>query len=489
MAEWTRAARVGAFAIFATSIGLGAWRFVNRTTGTAGGYVVYAELSDAIGLAPQSRVMMAGIPVGSIQSIRLERGLARVDIKVMPGVELHRDAAVGKRTASLLGEYYLQLSPGTEGLGLLGDGERVGNILESPTTDQIMSDVAAIAERVKVVAESLANTVGSAEGEADMRATLRNLAEVTEALNETVRENRNVIQRTLLNVEGISEKSAPEIQQILENVRVVTQDLRLLLADSGGDVKGSLGQVRDTVDRVHRASGNLESALEHIDSVAGRLDRGEGSLGRLTKDEDLIDEVQGVVEGVGDFVENVQRLQTIVALRSDYNVATSTIKSYVELRLQPSEDKYYLLEIIKDPRGLTTFEQIDVDTTDPTRPSHYREVRTVTTSSFRFSLMFAKRLGYFTGRFGIKESTGGIGLDTHLFGDRFELNQDLFGFGEQLRPRWRIGMGYEVIQRLWLLGGMDDILNPDRRDYFVGLQLRFNDRDLKAILPFTPIPK
>lgn len=487
MAEWTRAARVGAFAVFATTAGLGAWRFVSRATGTTGGYVVHAELRDAIGLAPQSRVLMAGIPVGSIQSIRLEQGLARVDIKVMPGVALHEDAAVGKRSASLLGEYYLQLAPGTTGLRRLDDGDRIANVLESPTTDQIMGDLARIADRVKLVAENLATTIGSPEGEADMRATLRNLASVTEALNQTVRENRETISRTLLNLESISDNSGPEIRQILENVRVITQDVRVLLADHEGDVKGSLGQVRETLERVHRASGSLESALEHIDSVSARIDRGEGTLGRLSKDETLIDEVQGVVEGVGDFVDNVQRLQTIVALRSDYNLQSGSIKSYVELRLQPSEDKYYLIEVIKDPRGYTSFEQIDVDTTDPTRPSHYREVRTVTTSNFRFSLMFAKRLGYFTGRFGIKESSGGIGLDTHFFQDRLELRQDLFGFGEQLRPRWRVGIGYEVIQRLWLLGGVDDVLNPDRRDYFFGLQLRFNDQDLKAILPFASI--
>ena len=95
-------------------------------------------------------------------------------------------------------------------------------------------------------------------------------------------------------------------------------------------------------------------------------------------------------------------------------------------------------------------------------------------------------MGPFTGRFGIKESTGGLGLDLHLLDDRFELRQDVFGFGEELSPRWRVALSYEFIRKLWLLGGVDDILNGDRRDYFVGLQLRFTDHDLKTILPFAP---
>jgi phospholipid/cholesterol/gamma-HCH transport system substrate-binding protein len=102
--------------------------------------------------------------------------------------------------------------------------------------------------------------------------------------------------------------------------------------------------------------------------------------------------------------------------------------------------------------------------------------------------MFAKRIGPFTGRFGIKESTGGLGLDIHLLKDRFEIRQDLFGFGEQLQPRWRVALSYEFIKRLWMIAGVDDIFMRDRRDYFVGLQLRFNDQDLKGILPFAKTP-
>ncbi|MBX3216121.1 MAG: MCE family protein, partial [Labilithrix sp.] len=214
-------------------------------------------------------------------------------------------------------------------------------------------------------------------------------------------------------------------------------------------------------------------------------DRGEGTIGKLTKDEALINEVQGVAEGVNDYVDSLRRLQAIVGLRSDYNFLANTVKSYVELRLQPREDKYYLVELINDPRGKTSFTQTDVDTTNPNDPAHYRTVTTTTTDAFRFSLQFARRIGPFTGRFGIKESTGGIGLDTHLLSNRFEIVQDLFGFGEEIRPRYRLWVGYEFIRRLWLIGGIDHVFLGNRRDYFLGLQLRFTDEDLKTILPFA----
>ncbi len=482
------AAKVGVFALVTVVAAVFIYQFVSKKAAGGDGYVVYALMDDATGIAKHSQVRVAGIPVGQIEDIRLQGGQARIDIRIRPDVPLYDDAAASKVTSSLLGEYFIGLAPGTEGKRQLEDGDQIKHVIGAATTDEILKDVSAIAKQVRKVADSLASSVGSKEGEENIKDTLKNLAEVTDALNKTVRENRGSIRNILTNVENITAKGEPEVEKILENVRESSKEIRELLAKDAKGEGAQSGEVRQIIEKVNRASTSLESALGNLDKVSGRLERGEGTLGRLTKDEKLIDEVEGVAENVGEFVGGLSRLQTIVALRTDYQFLSSTVKSYVELRLQPREDKYYSIEIVNDPRGLTRFEQIDVDTSNPNDPPHYREVRTVTTNAFRFSLQFAQRMGPFVGRFGIKESTGGVGLDTLWFDDRFELRQDLFGFGEVILPRWRIGLGYEFVSRLWMLAGVDDVLSPNRRDYFLGLQLRFNDQDLKTILPFAPGP-
>jgi phospholipid/cholesterol/gamma-HCH transport system substrate-binding protein len=73
----------------------------------------------------------------------------------------------------------------------------------------------------------------------------------------------------------------------------------------------------------------------------------------------------------------------------------------------------------------------------------------------------------------------------HLLRDRFEVVNDFFGFGVEIQPRYRVFIGYEFINKLWLLGGVDHVFNATSRDYFLGLQLRFTDDDLKTILPFA----
>ena len=481
-AKVTQAAKVGAFVLLAGAATYFIYRTVSKEVGSGSGYVVHAYFDDATGLANHTRVTIAGIPVGAIDAIYLENGRARINIKVNKDVFLFRDGTAGKKSASLLGESVVVLTPGTHE-PKLKDGDAIDSLPPDPSIDEIKKNVAEISILVKAVAQQLASSIGSDKGGKNLADILENLARASDAMNQTIRENRELINDTLKNVNAISRNGEPQVAKILENVRVITEDVRTLVSQT--DKNGAGGDVRHTIENMNRASKNLESALAHIDSVAARADRGEGTIGRLSKDETLIDEVQGVAEGVNDYVGGITRLQTIVGLRSDYNFLANTIKSYVELRLQPREDKYYVIELINDPRGKTNFTQTDTDTTDPRAPGHYRTVTTTTTDAFRFSLQFAKRLGPVTGRFGIKESTGGVGLDLHLLKDRFELRQDLFGFGEEIQPRYRVWIGYEFIHRLWLLGGVDHLFLANRRDYFLGLQLRFTDDDLKTILPFA----
>jgi phospholipid/cholesterol/gamma-HCH transport system substrate-binding protein len=483
MLKVTQAAKVGIFLVISAAALYFVLRTIDKGGGGGGAYTVHAYLKDATGLATHSRVTIAGIPVGQIDSIVLEGGRARLNVKIHHDVDLYDNATAGKKSALVLGESVFILTNGTPDHRKLGNGDEITHIIEFTEAADVLDEVKQIADRVKMVAEQLANSIGSQQGGQNMRDILQNLADATKAMNDTIRENRVYINETLRNVATITGQGGPEIAKILENVRDITEQVRQLVAATQGGKQP--GELRETITNIRDASRTLESALSHVDTVAGRVDRGEGTIGRLSKDETLINEVQGVAEGVNDYVGSLTRLQTIVGLRTDYNFLANTIKSYVELRLQPREDKYYVIELINDPRGLTSYQQVDTDTTNPTMPQHYQTITTTTSNSFRFTLQFARRLGPFTGRFGIKESTGGVGLDLHLLQDRFEVVQDLFGFSEQVQPRYRVYIGYEFIHRLWLLGGIDHTFESNLRDYFLGLQLRFTDDDLKSILPFA----
>jgi phospholipid/cholesterol/gamma-HCH transport system substrate-binding protein len=483
MPKITHAAKVGLFLVVCAAALALVLKTIDKGGSVSGAYTVHAFLKDATGLAVHSRITIAGIPVGTIDSVKLDNGRARFDIRMNKDVSLYDNSTIGKKSALVLGEATLVLTPGTEDHRKLKNGDEIVHVIEFTETADVLDEVKQIADKVRLVAEQLANAIGSEQGGRNMAAILQNLADATDAMNNTIRENRTYLKETLRNVDMITTNGAPEFAKILANIRQITEDVRSLTAVQQAGTPG--GDVRETAQNLREATKTLQETLVHVNSVAGRIDRGEGTVGRLTKDETLINEVQGVVEGVNDYVGGITRLQTIVGLRTDYNFLENTIKSYVSLRLQPREDKYYEIELINDPRGLTSFVRTDTQTTDIRAPASYTTLTTTTTNAFRFSLQFARTLGPFTGRFGIKESTGGLGLDVHLLKNRFELVNDVFGFGEEVDPRYRGYVSYEFVHRLWLIAGVDHVFTPDLRDYFVGLQLRFTDDDLKTILPFA----
>lgn len=487
MKETYNAAKVGLLVLVTLAASIAVYRFVDEGAQGGEGYRTYAMFDDVQGLVEKSRVVVAGIPVGTIEKISLDGERARVDIHIESGVKLYKNATVGQRSASLLGETLLAIRPGSPKLPLLRDGDQIAAEAKPAGTDDIMKSVGEIAESVKKVTAQLERAFGTDLAGQQMSDALRNLSEAIASVNRTIKSNEETVNRTLSNVEDITSDARPKIQAILSHVEEVTRDLDSIVGNNSKGLEQGLGRVDDTIASVQRAAHELESSLQDIKQVTDRTARGEGTIGRLTKDERLINEVEGVVEGVSDVIGPISRLQTIVRLRSEYNFLANTFKNYVGLRIQPREDRYYAFELINDPRGRTTFTQRQVRTSPPRNgePEFYQETVSETRDAFRFTLQFAKRIHFATFRFGILESTGGLGLDLHLLDDHLEVNTDAFALGEQQYARLRVALAYEVLQRLFIVGGVDDVLN-DTRDFFLGAQLRFNDQDLKAILPFVP---
>ncbi len=140
MNRFTTAAKVGLFAIVTVVAGFFIFKFVSKRTAGTDGYVVWALFNDATGVPKNSQVKVAGIPIGQVESIRLQDGKARIDIRIRADVPLYEDAAVAKVSSSLLGEYFLAVAPGTEGKPQLQNGDRINAVVEAATTDQIFDN-------------------------------------------------------------------------------------------------------------------------------------------------------------------------------------------------------------------------------------------------------------------------------------------------------------------------------------------------------------
>jgi phospholipid/cholesterol/gamma-HCH transport system substrate-binding protein len=471
-------------------------RSTNEHNSGNSGFTVWGLFHDASGLYEKSRVQTAGISVGQIdkRSLDPDTAEAKLVIRILPGIKLWSNAVVSKKSASLLGEYYLEIDPGTPFAQVRGvrtqmtplkEGDQIKNIREPTGMGDLMADIGTILPILKQILEDVHGLTSGA------------ISEIATNVNDLIEQNSQVLEQLLkrvdhiaANVEGVTSAEAGDVKVAIKNVRDITESIKSLVGSSEGEVKSTGSAMRGSIDRLQSTVDNLDKTLKNMETITSRLEKGEGTVGHLLSDDTIANNVEEITEEAGGFVRSITKLQTIVGLRSEYNFFSHGLKSYLAIQLVPRPDKFYLIELVQDPRGFQT-RTSTVTNSSETGTSSSSSV--VTSQQLRFSLMFGKRLGPLALRFGIKESTGGFGADLYMLDDRLSLSVDVFDTLSNQNPRVKTALSAAIWKRnLFIVGGVDDLLNPNRAvagagggvDWFMGGQLTFNDEDLKALLLF-----
>jgi phospholipid/cholesterol/gamma-HCH transport system substrate-binding protein len=495
--------RVGLFVLVSAAC-LAAFLLILKRGAFAGGetMTVIAYFRDASGLGKRSRVQTAGIPVGEITDIVLVGDRARLTIKVRKDLGLHTDASLIKRSESFLGDFLLDLHPGSSTAPLMPDGGTIGSVIDAQGMQSLFDSLSLITSDIQAVTHSLRETLGADAGEASLQTILRNLTQLSTLVETTARNSQANIASILENIRAVSGdvRNATKgedlsVREIVENIRAISSDVRSVMSDIKGTLKGNQpenGEIQSTLQK-------LDKTLENLAQVTQDIRDGKGPIGKLIEDEKAGQQVSEAVQGVSEYANRVTALQTEVSLSSVYLFNAQSSRNEIDVRIIPSPDKYYLLGLVDDPLGDTNVSYVVNNPPGLYQPA----VQKVTTTSYtlKFNAEFAKRYYFATFRFGIIESTGGVGVDVNLFNDILAIKTDIFNFGNQaLRyPRLRITANVTLFQHIFLSGGIDDVFNPpvrntldnrlvSGRDFFLGGGIRFTDDDLKAILTVAPKP-
>jgi len=94
---------------------------------TLGGnpYVVEARFANAGGLHSGSSVLVAGVTVGRVESIRIDGDFSAIAVMKIPSeIRLPTDSMASIKTAGLIGDKFIALSPGADDT-LLQPGARI----------------------------------------------------------------------------------------------------------------------------------------------------------------------------------------------------------------------------------------------------------------------------------------------------------------------------------------------------------------------------
>ena len=376
----------------------------------------------------------------------------------------------------------------------------VEKIVDEGTITKVAKNVEETSNDAREIADKL-NRIVSAGNVEDL---INNLAKTSEELSRFGMELSELVEKgiapriTQLNrifqnferfsrtIANLADSHGKGLAATLDNLNTFSEKIVGLVTTTGSEVEATIGSMRGTLDTAQLSLRKLDDTLENIRTITTDMKEGKGTIGRLLTDDRLVEEVEEVISDTKEFVKSYTLMQTEVQLASSYFIEREAAKNVFSIRFQPKVDKYYLLQIVDDPRGYTVDKQVITETNDPSLPPVVKERIETTSHALKLSFQFAKRFYFMTGRFGIMENTGGIGLDFEFFRDRLSFQFDLFDFTLDQNPRLRSQVEWEVMKHLFLAGGADDLLNDAYRDYYFSAGVRFTDEDLKALLLASP---
>lgn len=272
--------RVGLLILLGIAAGVAVLTTMTDAALFRGRYVVTTRVPDAAGIRAGDPVRLRGVNVGRVLGFGLEPDGVAIRLELEGEYEVPADSRVHLRSGGLLGGTVAEIVPGRspEALGY-------GDVLPGaagPTLQDATS-------RVFDGADDLMNRAGVLLSDGlidDAHASASDLRAVLGAFSTAVDQER----AELLALTASLRRSAEGLER----------------SATGPELERTLARLDRTAAGAEELVASLDRSARSLDVVLGRLERGEGTLGRLSTDDALYEELSEAartVNRVGDAVE------------------------------------------------------------------------------------------------------------------------------------------------------------------------------------------
>lgn len=446
---------------------------------------VVAQFESVAGLDDQSAVRVAGVRVGRVDGIDLRGRQALVTIVVEREVALTRGTYAEIKNLGLLGDKYVELVPGPGGAELLREGAVIPG-QPSMGIDEVLSSVSGLGSSLQEVAAQLS---GKAPAQGPLGHLVLNLETTSEQIRDLVASNRDQLRVTIDNFEQVSATLARELPKLAERLDQVMGEVQAVLAENRGALHGGL-------ENVQSLTANLQTSVDNLNQITGKLARGEGTMGKLINSDEAhqqlvgaLDSVKSGVEGLTQSLGKINKLQLELGMQGYYLADREESHGEFRVDINPQSGHFYRVGFVSDPAGRVKTKTQTVTTTQADGSTSTETTETTTQEDSRtVSGMFGVPLGDRTKVWGgLIESRFGGQIEFKP-APKWELAFQAFDFDRpnDESPHLRLMGSWQPKPHILLIGGYDDPLVSQRDSFFLGLGIRWRDDDLKYLLGSVP---
>ncbi|MBP7147418.1 MAG: MCE family protein [Acidobacteria bacterium] len=478
-------ARLGLFVLLALIIvGFFILRIEQISIGGSDQKTVRAEFPSVAGLDEKSPVRIAGVRVGKVDHVELRDGRALLTLSIDPEIRLRQGARAHVRSLGLLGEQYIELVPGPAGAPALAEGA----VLEGSSPqgfDQLLDTAGEVGSDLQSVTSSLRRTIGTPEGEARMQEILENVRQITAELRAAVAANRADVDQTIDNVRDFSESLKQELPRLADKLYQLADRVDTIVAENRDEIGDTLVNVRDLAAKLKTSAGDLNV-------ITAKIAAGEGSIGKLVHDDttvnnlnDTLTSVQSGIESFSDTFGRPAKWQLDVGLWAESLPRIDESRGTFQVDLHTRPERFYRVGLVDSPFGdvSETTERVSTDFEDGTTRTYVRSKQKVTDD-----YTFNAQVGYHvwpgtTVRAGLFESTGGVAVDQSLWRDRLKVTLEGYDWDrDENSPHVRLEGRFFVTPNIFAFTGWDDPAWSERSSVIIGGGITWRDEDLKYLL-------
>lgn len=491
----TQALKVGIFAtIVLLLLGWFVLKIEDLNPFAPEGREIHAVFESVAGLDDRSAVRIAGVRVGTVDGIDLagDNRRARVRLRLDQPLGLSEGTFARITSLGLLGDKYVELVPGPPGAPPLPDEATIPGVT-TPGFDDAMATLNEVAESIRRVADPLAAGLSGEGPPTPISRLIGNLEATSAEIRLLIEANRGELEATIANFETFSAALARELPPLVARMEALLGQVDAVVAEN----REALGA---SARNVAELTGELRGASRDLATIAGRLERGEGTIGKLlTSDEahdELVATMESVQSGVGELSETlgrVQRLRLDLDMQGAWLAAAEESHGRLGLTLLPSEDsdKLYRVALSQTPRGDTRTRTEEVTVTHPDGTTETTVTETfVREDEAVLSALLGLRLENETRLWaGLVEDSFGVEVEYPFLDRRLWLDVEAFDFDrpDDLAPHLRLTGRWHLNDNIYFVGGYDDPLESDFDSLFVGGGIRWTDDNLKYLLGSIPL--
>ena len=430
-----------------------------------GEYVEYKTiLNDASGIYENASIKVAGIVAGRIKSIELSGSQALVRFEILKDIKITRFSVLKIKSVGFLGDKYIDIYLGNPNAERLKSDSMI--LAEGGAGfEELGKDASEILKDVKEIARSIRESLQNDKGENSVKNIMSNINDFSESAKNVAKSLERIIEGN----EGKLNSTIADLKKISSQLAYET--------DRYQD-----GSFMNDMDQLKPILAKVDQSISDLRDIVADVKAGKGTVGKLLRDEEVVDKVNETLAGVNRIVGRVNNFKTNISLYSGVNSLNGGRTDF-DLDLIPSPERFFRFGLVVADYGPEIATETTTTTTTNGSENIIRE-REVEDSAYRFNIQIGRRFNRFVARAGLIESKGGLGFDYIYPEYGFRSGLEVFDYQEGVGPNVRLFTELRLWNVFYTKLAGEDLANSgeDGNTYTISAGLRFNDEDLAALI-------